>query len=386
MAEDTPREARPRATTSPRRRRTLARVRPGSPPGALPPPDPGTTAARRITVIAYTPEAVTETEGKTLEEALAAAGPGVRWINVDGADAPMLQRLGAHFKLHPLALEDVLTGPQRPKVERYTDHFFMILRMLRISRSATHGRDEREGVRGAMSGPALEMDDEQVSIFFGRDWVITVQERPGGDVFDPVRDAIRQSRGRVREAGADYLAYLLLDAVVDGYFPVLEAVSDRVETLESETLAASPRTLEALQHTRHVVLTLRRAIWPTREAIGVLQREENPLIAAETRVFLRDSHDHAVQAMELIEALRETLAGMMDVYLSVQNQRLNEVMKVLTVIATIFIPLTFIASIYGMNFEHIPELHWRWGYGYALTLMAATAVGMLLYFRRKGWW
>jgi magnesium transporter len=351
------------------RRRSLARIRPGSTPGTLPPPEPGTTTPRRIGVIAYTHDAVTETEGKTLEEALAAAGPGVRWINVDGADAPVLQRLGAHFKLHPLALEDVLTGPQRPKVERYTDHYFMILRMLRCT---TPGQ--------------VDIDDEQVSVFFGRDWVITVQERPGGDVFGPVRDAIRQARGRVREAGADYLAYLLLDAVVDGYFPVLEAVSDRVEALEAETLAPSPPTLQALQHTRHTVLALRRAIWPTREAIGVLQREESPLISAETRVFLRDSHDHSVQALELVEAFREMLAGMMDVYLSVQNQRLNEVMKVLTVIATLFIPLTFIASIYGMNFEHMPELHWRWGYGWALGLMAVTAGGLLFYFRRKGWW
>ena len=369
MAEGTPREARPRATTSPRRRRALPRVRPGAPPGALPPPEPGPTPPKQITVIAYTHDGVTEAEGKTLEEALAAAGPGVRWINIDGPDATLLQRLGAQFKLHPLALEDVLTGPQRPKVERYADHFFMILRMLRCTNPSE-----------------VEIDDEQVSVFFGRDWVITVQDRPDGDVFNPVRDAIRHARGRVRDAGADYLAYLLLDAVVDGYFPVLEAVSDRVEALEAETLNATPRTLEQLQHTRHVVLMLRRAIWPTREAIGVLQREENPLLAAETRVFLRDSHDHAVQSLELIEALRETLAGMMDVYLSVQNQRLNEVMKVLTVIATLFIPLTFIASIYGMNFEHIPELHWRFGYGYALALMGGTVAGMLLYFRHKGWW
>jgi len=338
-------------------------------PGTLPPPDPTAAERRCITVIAYTTDAVTEAEGKTLEEALAAVGPGVRWINIDGADAGVLQRLGAHFKLHPLALEDVLSGPQRPKIERYADHYFMILRMLRLA-----------------SAGQPEIDDEQVSIFFGHDWVVTVQERPGGDVFEPVRDAIRQSRGRVREGGADYLAYLLLDAVVDGLFPVLEAVSDRVEVLESETLDASPRALQALQHTRHIVLTLRRAIWPTREAIGVLQREENALIVAETRTFLRDSHDHAVQALELVEALRETLAGMIDVFLSVQNQRLNEVMKVLTVIATLFIPLTFIASIYGMNFKHMPELEWRWGYAMALGLMAVSAIGMLTYFRRKGWW
>lgn len=369
MAEPT--QGGARARTPARRRRNLARIRPGSTPGTLPPPEPGAAGAERICIIAYTGDAVTETEGKTLEEALAAAGPGVRWINIDGADAPLLQDLGARFRLHPLALEDILSVPQRPKVERYTDHYFMVLRMLR----ATTG-----------PGGRVDLDDEQVSIFFGHDWVITVQERPGGDVFDPVREAIRQARGRVRAAGADYLAYLLLDAVVDGYFPVLEAVSDRVEALETEALRPSLQTLENLQTSRHVVLALRRAIWPTREAIGVLQRDDGGLITAETRVFLRDIHDHAVQGLELVEAFRETLAGMMDVYLSVQNQRLNEVMKVLTVIATLFIPLTFIASIYGMNFEHMPELHWRWGYVYALSLMAVTAAGMLVFFRRKGWW
>jgi magnesium transporter len=223
-------------------------------------------------------------------------------------------------------------------------------------------------------------------VVVGRDAGVTAPERAGGDVFAPVRDAIRQARGRVREAGADYLVYLILDAVVDGLFPLLEAVSDRVETLESDTLAATPQALPALQQARHVVLTLRRAIWPTREAIGVLQREESPLLSSESRMFLRDSHDHAVQALELVEALRETLAGMIEIYLSVQNQRLNEVMKVLTVIATLFIPLTFIASIYGMNFKAMPELEWPWGYGWALGLMAVTAVGMLAYFRRKGWW
>lgn len=370
MADRTRGEARQRATsTATTRRRNLARIIPGTPPGTLRPPEPGAAAARRVSVIAYTHDAVTETEGKTLDEALAAAGPGVRWINVDGADAPLLHELGARFKLHPLALEDVLSGPQRPKVEHYADHYFMALRMLRCT---TPGQ--------------ADVDDEQVSVFFGHDWVITVQDRPDGDVFDPVREAIRQARGRVREAGADYLAYLLLDAVVDALFPVLEAVSDRVEALESETLRAAPLTLQALQHTRHTVLSLRRAIWPTREAIGALQREDNSLISAETRVFLRDSHDHAVQALELVEAFREMLSGMMEVYLSVQNQRLNEVMKVLTVIATLFIPLTFIASIYGMNFALMPELHWRFGYAWALGLMAATTIGMLVYFRRKGWW
>lgn len=366
MAEHVRGEARQRSGK--RRRRHLARIRPGSMPGTLPAPE-GPRSEKRFHVLAYTRDSVTETEGKTLEEALAAAGPGVRWINVDGADAPLLQHLGAQFSLHPLALEDVLSAPQRPKIERYPDHYFMILRMLRC-----------------MHPHQVDIDDEQVSIFFGHDWIITIQERQGGDVFEPVREAIRKARGRVREAGSDYLAYLLLDSVVDGFFPVLEAVSDHVETLEAETLAAAPPAIHSLQHTRHVVLTLRRAIWPTREAIGALQRDEGALISTETRVFLRDSHDHAVQSLELVEALRETLSGMMDVFISVQNQRLNEVMKVLTVIATLFIPLTFIASIYGMNFELMPEIKWRFGYPYALGLMAVSAVSMLVYFRRKGWW
>lgn len=350
------------------RRRNLARIRPGTPPGTLH-SEPGAADAKRVWVIAYSHDAVTETEGKTLEEALAAAGPGIRWINVDEPDAAILRELGARFKLHPLALEDVLTTPQRPKIERYADHYFMVLRVLRC----------------VVPGES-DIEEEQVSVFFGRDWVVTIQERAGGDVFEHVRESIRQSRGRVRDAGADFLAYLILDAVVDALFPVLEVVSDGVESLETEVLHPAARTLLRLQRTRHIVLSLRRAIWPTREAIGTMQREEGAVITPDTRLFLRDSHDHAVQALELVEALRETLVDMMDVYLSVQNQRLNEVMKVLTVIATLFIPLTFIASIYGMNFEHMPELKWRWGYAHALGLMAVTAAGMLAFFRRKGWW
>jgi len=368
MARATRGEPRERAPTT-ARRRSLARIRPGTAPGTLPAPEPGGTAVRRIAVITYTRDGVTETEGKTLDEALAAAGPGVQWINVDAPDATALQQLGARFGLHPLALEDVLSTPQRPKVERYADHYFIVLHMLRCTT------------------PGLaDIDDEQVSVFFGRDWVITIQERTGGDVFDPVREAIRKARGRVRDAGADYLAYLLVDAVVDAYFPVLESVSDLVEGLESETLDARARTLASIQATRRNVLALRRAIWPTREAIGVLQREDTTIIVPETRVFLRDTQDHAVQALELVESFRELLAGMMDVYLSVQSQRLNEVMKVLTVVGTLFIPLTFIASIYGMNFDFMPELKWRLGYPFALAVMAATAGGMVLYFRRKGWW
>jgi magnesium transporter len=238
-----------------------------------------------------------------------------------------------------------------------------------------------------MIRPRHEVEEEQVSIFFGSDWVLTVQERPDGDVFDPVRDAIRHRRGHVRSAGADYLAYLLLDAVVDGYFPVLETLTERMETAQDDALAQpTDATLVRIQELRRDSLVLRRAVWPMREEIGVLQRDESGLIGKETKVFLRDAYDHAVQVLEMVEFLREGTASAMEVYLSAQNQRLNQVMKVLTVIATLFIPLTFIASIYGMNFEVMPELGWRYGYLWALSLMGGTLVVLALYFKRKGWW
>ena len=348
------------------RRGPVAAIRPGTSPGSLIAAPGGAPA--RLSVLTFTRERVTERDPATLEEALGVVAPGaVTWINVDGlGDPAMLQRLGQRFGLHPLALEDVVSVPQRPKVERYETHFFVVLRTLRL---------------------AGEIEEEQVSIFFGQDWVITAQERAGGDVFGAVRDAVRQGRGRVREAGADYLAYLLLDAVIDAYFPVLESLDERMEQLEDDALlAAGEGTLQGIQRLRRDLLALRRAVWPVREELAVLQRDDSPLLSAETRVFLRDAYDHAVQALEMVEALRETSTMTMEVYLSAQNQRLNSVMKVLTVIATLFIPLTFIASIYGMNFEFMPELHWRYGYAGTLGVMAIVTVVMILYFRRRGWW
>jgi magnesium transporter len=231
------------------------------------------------------------------------------------------------------------------------------------------------------------MKDEQISMFFGADWVVTIQERADGDCFGPLRDSIRQGRGRVREMGADYLAYLLLDAVVDAYFPVLDELGDRIHAMEAEALSStSDDTLVRLQWLRHDLVFVRRAVWPMREEVAALLRDETALVSAETRIFLRDVYDHAVQAMELVETLREMSVSVMEVYLSSQNQRLNAVMKVLTVISTIFIPLTFIASIYGMNFKHMPELDSTWGYPAVLAVMLVTAGGMVAYFRHRGWW
>ncbi len=351
-----------------RRRRTL---KVGVPPGTLAAPEAQRGQPVRLSLLTFTPEEFEEFqefEPKTVEECLELANrPGVAWINVEGLGQPeLLAKLGERFSLHTLALEDVLTVPQRPKVEAYGGHFFIILRMIRLT---------------------PEIEEEQVSLFFGPGFVLTVQERAGGDVFEPVRERIRRNRGRIRTAGADYLVYSLLDAVVDGIFPVLEAIGERIDASEDEAIGEpGPQIIHRIHALRRDLLALRRTIWPTREVILALQREESQLIAPETRIFLRDCLDHAVESLELVETYRETAAALMEVYLSAQNQRLNEVMKVLTVMATLFIPLTFIASIYGMNFQHMPELGWRYGYPAILGLMAAVAGGLIFYFRSRGWW
>ena len=257
------------------------RIRPGTPPGTLVSPTEPQPPAR-ITLIRFSRDAFEEQE-TSLEAALADVNPGgVTWINVDGLDARVLSKLGERFGLHPLALEDAMNVPQRPKAERYDKHYFVVLRSL---------RRQEDGLA-----------EEQISVFFGEGWVVTIQENVQGDSFGSVRAAIRHGRGRTREAGADYLAYLLVDAVVDAYFPVVEALSERMAQLEQDAVLASASTecLIKIQQTRHDLLTLRRAVWPIREEVGVLVRDESGLIAAETRVFLRDAYDHAVQALELV--------------------------------------------------------------------------------------
>jgi magnesium transporter len=349
------------------RPRRMTRPRPGTARGTLAPA--GSAAPPpRVTVMHYTTDNLFESEAKTVDECLERLGqPGVTWINVEGLDqADALTRLGERLHFHPLALEDVFHVPQRPKLEAYADHYLIVLRMLRCT---------------------PDIDEEQVSLFFGPSYVITVQERVDGDVFGDVRERIRASRGRLRVAGADHLTYALIDAVVDGYFPVLESLGERLEQLEDECVLESGRLLlPKILTLRRDLLTVRRAVWPMREMVVALGREESALITPDTRLFLRDCYDHALEALELVETDRETASSVMEIHLATQNQRLNEVMKVLTVIATLFIPLTFIASIYGMNFEHMPELKWRYGYAGVLGLMGAVAASLLYYFKRRGWW
>lgn len=295
----------------------------------------------------------------------------VVWLDVTGlGNAELLFAIGKHFHLHELALEDVVNVTQRPKIDRYGDVEFVVLR-------AVHYRE------------ALET--EQISLFLGERSLITFQESPGDD-WEPIRERIRAGHPLLRSSGADYLAYSLLDAVVDGYFPVLEVLGELLETLEDEILNTPSSAAIARAHIiRRDLLLLRRAIWHQRDVFHGLSREMTPRIREDTRLFLRDCYDHVLQILDLVENYRELVADLQDLYLSSVNYRLNEIMKVLTMMATIFIPLSFITGIYGMNFDgsvspyNMPELRWRWGYPFALGLMATVGLGFVLFFRRKGW-
>ena len=290
----------------------------------------------------------------------------VCWIDVQGlGDEQVLRALAELFSIHPLALEDVVNVPQRPKVERFEKHTLCLSRMALV----------RDG----------QIDREQVSIFVGANYVLTFQER-AGDVFDPVRARIRQGGPILRSSGPSYLAYALLDAVIDGYYPIMEAFGEKLEALENEIVESPhPAILHQIHHAKRDLLALRRAIWPQREAVNALIRDEDPLISETVRVYLRDCYDHCVQIMDAVETYRELTGGLMDVYLSSIGNRQNEVMKVLTIMASIFIPLTFMAGIYGMNFQNMPELQTRWGYPFLLAAMVAVAAAMVWYFWRKGW-
>ena len=344
-------------------------IRRRTPPGAV----PGTVTADpdapkpRITVMAFGPEGMVEQPIAEPHEAAAFIQEWpVVWVNVDGlGDTDVIQQFGTMFELHRLALEDVVNVHQRPKVEEYDENLFFVARMVY--------RNE-------------DIETEQLSLFLGESFVLTFQERPGGDCFAPVRERIRKAAGRIRSHGPDFLAYCLIDALVDAYFPVIEMYGDRLEDLEIEVLEEpTPRTVHTIHQVRRDLLLLRRAIWPLREAINGLYRNDCPVFKSDTRLYLRDCYDHTIQILDLVEAYRELVSDLMDVYLSSISTKLNEVMRVLTVFSTIFMPMTFVASIYGMNFHNMPELNWDVGYPLALLAMVAIFVGQLVYFHRKGW-
>jgi len=369
MARRIPRIPLPRVSLlGSRRKHTVGEV-----PGALLADPKAEPSAMRV--IAYGPHELHEAEIETIEEieVIQRREPNVLWLDVRGlADVQLMQAIGEHFGLHRLALEDVLSTDQRPKVEPYDAADFAVVRMAQ-----------------RLEGRALDV--EQVSFFLGDGFVITFQEREG-DVFDPIRDRIRTARGRIRTVGADYLLYALFDAVVDNVFPILEGISIRLEDEEEKILRGngSAPVVEPLYEVRRELILLRRALWPLREAVGALQKLEGERVSDDTRLYLRDVSDHVVQIVELLESEREVVSTLMDVHLSQVSHKMNEVMKVLTIIATIFMPLGFLAGVYGMNFDpaspyNMPELGWRYGYPAVVSVMLLIGIGMLFYFRRKKW-
>ncbi len=294
--------------------------------------------------------------------------PTVTWLNINGLhDVEILDKIGRQYDIHPLILEDILNTDQRPKIEIFDDYLFVVLKMITYNNHRT------------------EFEIEQMSLLLGENYVITFQEREG-DMFDPLRERIRSGKGRIRKSGPDYLFYALIDIVTDHYFLVLENTGETLEELE-ENVLENPRQeiVQKIQHIKRELIFLRRSIWPLREVINYLLREENPLIKKSTAPFFRDLYDHTIQVIDTVETFRDMVSSILDIYLSSVSNKMNEVMKVLTIIATIFIPLTFIVGVYGMNFEYMPELKWHWGYPLVWLVMLIILGGMLFFFRKKKW-
>jgi magnesium transporter len=338
------------------------------PPGVLIHVGQVRTERTRLTVIDYKAETFRVIDDPTEADLdRATAEDTVTWIKVVGLhQVEVIERLGDKLHLHPLALEDVVNTQHRPKIDEYPDFLLAVLRIF--------DWDE-----------AGDLRPSQISLILGPHYVITFEEGPDS-ALDQVQERLAQGRGRIRGRGADYLTYALLDTAIDGLFNVLEDFGERIEDIEEEVLTRSgPRTVAAIHHIKRQSLALRRTVWPMREMIGLLQRGESDLIADNTRIYLRDVYDHTIQIMDSIETQRDILAGLLDVHLSSVSNRLNEIMKVLTIIATIFIPLTFVTGYYGMNFKHMPELNWWWTYPAVFGLMVGAAGLMLIWFRRRRW-
>lgn len=339
----------------------------GLPPGTL--VHIGEKKAEQVTIttFSYANSRCDEQQVTKPEELAPPPDESVTWVNVSGVHKmDVLEALGKQFSLHPLLLEDVANTDQRPKLDDYETYFFLVMKMLSLT--------DRQDVLV-----------EQVSLVLGRNYVLSFQEN-GTDVFQPVRERLRGGKGRLRQSGADYLLYALVDAIVDQYFAVLEVSGEKIEALQQAVVAdPRPETLKNIHALKRQLLFLRRAVWPLRDVMNNLSRSECPFLQQATKLFFRDVYDHVVQIVDTIETLREMVSASLDIYLSSVSYRLNAVMRVLTVITTIFMPLSFIASIYGMNFEYMPELKSEWGYPIVLAIMAAVGVGMLFVFRKKRW-
>lgn len=344
-------------------------VKSGLPPGSL--VHIGTPHAKAVSIglIGYDKDSCEELNFHKVDDCLPhLVGTGITWVNVEGVhDIEIIRHLGERFTLHPLVLEDIVNTVQRPKIEDYDDYLFIVLRMLRP---------------GGESG----FTSEQLSIVIAPDHLFTFQEGIQGDVFDSVRERIRNGKGKIRGMGVDYLAYSLIDAIVDSYFSVLEDLGERIVNLEEE-LALTPdrNILHGINEIKKEIIFLRKAVWPLREAVSFLERGDSHLLTPATRIYFRDVYDHTVQVIDTVETYRDLLSGMLDLYLSSISNRTNEIMKFLTVIGTIFMPLTFLVGVYGMNFRHMPELEWHNGYFMLWGIILGLSFAMIIYFRRKRW-
>lgn len=341
----------------------------GLPPGTLVHVGVKPDQPTKLTVMEYDGEHFEERELASIKDCFPFLDtPTLTWLNVAGIhDVDMIEQLGQHLNLHPLLLEDVVNTSQRPKLEDYQEYLFIVVKML------------------VYDGDVGEVEVEQVSLVLGKDYLVSFQEDES-DVFDLVRTRLRAGTGRLRKMGPDYLAYTLIDAVVDNYFTILEEVGEEVEDVEDlVTTRSGQETLREIYRLKREMIALRRAVWPLREVIGSLQRGESHLIQQGTIIFLRDLYDHTIQIIDTIESIRDVLSGMLDIYLSAASNRMNEIMKVLTIFSAFFIPMTFLAGVYGMNFEYFPELTWRLGYPLFWLVCGGIAITLLIYFRRKRW-
>jgi len=329
---------------------------------------PNEAGSVRIQWYDYGPDGVTFQESDDLEKLCSAVRPegqGIRWINVDGLHPYVVNRLRQSYKFHTLAAEDVLRTSQRPKLEAFDDHIFVVARML----SLLNGK----------------LRQEQVSFFLFEDTLITFQEMHG-DVWDPIRERLQKNNSRMRSMGAAYLLYALLDAVVDHTFPILEGYGDMLEELEAAVLDnPRPEIQQKIHRIKRELVMLRRVLWPLREVVNDLHRGDSEEIPDSVKPFMRDVYDHAVQVMEIVETYREQAGGLNDLYMSAISNRMNEIMKVLTIMASFFIPITFVAGVYGMNFEYIPELTWKYSYACFWGLCISIVLGLLIFFWRRGW-
>ena len=344
-------------------------VKVGSAPGTLVHIGDQKLDQARLSLIDYSETAIIEKTDIAIDEALDLCdGPNCSWLNIDGLhDTDLIARVGRHFNIHPLTLEDILNTDQRPKWDDYGHYIYVVLRMLRLD-------DQKK-----------QFISEQISLIVTSGVLISFQESTG-DVFAPIRERLQKGKGRIRTSLSDYLAYALMDAVVDHYFVILERVGEEIDDLEEKILNHSfPEVLKRLHERKSEVVALRKHLWPLREVIMGLSKDSSALINDTTALFLRDVYDHIIQVVDSIESYRDALTGLMDLYLTTVSNKMNDVMKVLTIMASLFIPLTFIAGIYGMNFEQMPELKWRWGYGAVWLVMLLVALVMLFFFKRKKW-